>query len=391
MHGAGPGVATVLFLASAVVFLESLFFTALAPALPYYKHTFGLSQLELGVVAGAYAAGAFIGAIPSGLFALRWGVRAAVLVGLGLLALGSLVLGSANNAPTLEVARFVQGVGCSVAWTGALAWLADVSPRARRGELLGVALGAAVAGSLFGPVVGAAAVRFGAGLVFSLIAGAGLLVIVLAWRIPPPSSASVELRSLTRAFRSGEALGGFYLVFLSALLLGTLFVVAPLQLDDFGWSSGQIAACFVAASLITMLTTPWIGRWSDRRSRSAPIVAGLLASCIVSLCLAIADRPASYGLLVVAAGIAYSIAWVPGTALISDGAERVVVDFALGFVLLNLAWAPGFVVGSAVGGSASSSAISSHIYVLLGAACAMTSFAVAVGSNRARRLRSSRD
>jgi predicted MFS family arabinose efflux permease len=312
-----------------------------------------------------------------------------VLIGLGLLAIGSVLLGFAAEALFLDIARFAQGIGSSVAWTGALAWLVSVSPRRRRGEVLGIALGAAVAGSVVGPALGAAAVRIGAALAFSVIACLGVLVIVFARTIPPPLSTAADLTSMTRALRSGKAVGGAYLLFFSAFLLGVLFVLAPLWLDDFGWSAGEIAACFVAGSLITMLATPWLGRWSDRRGSAAPILAGLTASLAVSLGLSVAQRSAIYGLLVIIAGVAYSTAWVPGTALLSDGAERAGVDASVGFVLLNLAWTPGFVAGSALGGSSLSSSGSSLVYLILATFCA-ASLVATVAATRARRWASSR-
>jgi hypothetical protein len=54
-------------------------------------------------------------------------------------------------------------------------------------------------------------------------------------------------------------------------------------------------------------------------------------------------------------------------ALLSDGAERAGVDVAVGFVLFNLAWTPGFVAGSTLGGSANS-----RSYVVLSISCAAT-------------------
>ncbi len=152
----------LLLLVSAVVLVEAVFFSALAPLLPHYARTLDLSKFEAGVLTGAYAAGSFVGSVPGGLVASRLGVKTTMLSGLGVLAALSVVFGFATSFWLLDLARFGQGIGAAFSWTGALAWLVDEAPRERRGELIGLATAAAAAGALLGPAVGAAATLVGA-------------------------------------------------------------------------------------------------------------------------------------------------------------------------------------------------------------------------------------
>ena len=68
----------LLFLTSAIVFFDTLFFTALTPLLPHYAHSLGLGKTGAGVLAAAYPAGCLLSAIPSGSVATRLGAKPTV-------------------------------------------------------------------------------------------------------------------------------------------------------------------------------------------------------------------------------------------------------------------------------------------------------------------------
>ena len=70
----------LLQLASAIVFLDTVFYAAIVPLLPTYADHFDLSKTGAGVLAAAYPAGTFVGALPGGWLAVRIGVRRTVVV-----------------------------------------------------------------------------------------------------------------------------------------------------------------------------------------------------------------------------------------------------------------------------------------------------------------------
>ena len=92
----------LLFLTSAVVFFDTLFFAALTPLLPHYADSLDLSKTGAGVLAAAYPAGALVGAIPSGIVAARAGVKPTVIVGLSAVALCTVVFGVSDAAWQLD-------------------------------------------------------------------------------------------------------------------------------------------------------------------------------------------------------------------------------------------------------------------------------------------------
>ena len=80
--------------------------------------------------------------------------------------------------------------------------------------------------------------------------------------------------------------------------------------------------------------------------------------------------------VVVLASIAYGSFFVPGAALLADGAEDAGLDQGFGFALMNLAWAPGHIVGSTVGGAVADATGDAVPYLIIGALCLFTLVAV---------------
>src|SRR5215218_7518642 len=166
----------LLLLTGAIVLVDTMFFAALTPLLPHYVDELGLGKAGAGVLQAMYPAGALVAGIPSGMAAARFGVKPTVLIGLTLLALTTVAFGLADSVSSLNLAQFLQGVSSAFSWTGALSWLVAAAPPGRRGQLIGSAFGAAIAGALFGPVLGAIASFTGTAAAFSVVAGLALLL-----------------------------------------------------------------------------------------------------------------------------------------------------------------------------------------------------------------------
>jgi MFS family permease len=363
----------LVLLVSAIVLVETVFFSALAPLLPHYEDELGLSKQGAGILTAIYAAGAVAGAIPGGALAARLGVKSAVLLGLIVMIIASVAFGFADSVWTLNATRFGQGVGSALAWTGALAWLVAAAPRERRGELIGVAMGSAVAGALLGPVLGWTATEVGTGPAFTAVAVLDLALLAWAWTTPASRpQAPQRLREVRGALREPAILEGFWFVTLAALLLGVISVLGPLRLDKLGWSAFAISAAFFVSAGVDAVLAPLQGRWSDRRGPAAPLRVGLVGSIAFSLALILVDARWAFIVLVVLAGIAYGFFWVPGTAILSDAAERAGLDLAFGAMLLNLAWAPGDFVGAAAGGALADAVGDASVYLVVIGLCAVT-------------------
>lgn len=362
---------------AAIVLVDTMFYAAIAPLLPYYVHHFHLAKGQAGVLAAAYAAGTLVGAMPAGWMAARVGVRATIVTGLGLMIGSSVAFAFARDISVLDTARFVQGVGGAASWAAGLAWLTARAPAGRRAELIGAALAAAIAGALLGPVLGTAAVQTSPKLVFLLVAGlgAGLLLWTLNERAPAPSRGSRRL-ALRPALRDRRILTGMWLTMLSALLYGTLLVLAPLRLSDLGASNVTIGIAFLLGAAAAGVVSPLVGRWADRRGRLMPVLAGLYASTVWVPLLPLPQAVALLFAVVVVADPLFGVQYPPAGAMISDGAEEVGLGQTYAFALFNLAWAIGQVIGGAGSAGLAQATSDAVPYALLAALCAATALAV---------------
>src|SRR5205085_8738577 len=83
----------LVIVVGAVVFVDTMFYAAIAPLLPGLAHSLHLSKLSAGVMTAAYPLGTLVAALPGGLPAVRVGPKRTVYAGLGLLAGAPLPLG----------------------------------------------------------------------------------------------------------------------------------------------------------------------------------------------------------------------------------------------------------------------------------------------------------
>ena len=155
--------------------------------LPLLGKGLDANTAQLGIVLGAFLAGAGIFQVPAGLVALRWGYRSTSIFALFLM--GSFCLASAFSPDwvVLALLRFGAGAGAAFFFSPALGLVSSYYPTGSRGTIIGIynsgfGAGAAVglfAGAIIGSVQGWPwALAYG---------GAGLLVIAAVAVLTLPS------------------------------------------------------------------------------------------------------------------------------------------------------------------------------------------------------------
>lgn len=367
----------VLLLVSVIVLVDVSFYAAIAPLLPSYVDDLGLSKAQAGVLVGSYAVGTLLASLPAGWLVGRAGARRTVVLGLVLLAAASLAFGLGDSFAVLAAARFVQGVGGAASWAAGLAWLVEVAPRHRRGQMIGTVLGAGVAGALGGPVLGAVAQASSAELVFGLVAavavGLGVAVAMTHTAGDVPRSGDLRLALGDPRVRLGAWLNA-----VPALFFGVLGVLVPLRLDVLGASALVVAGVFLVAAAVEAVASPIAGRASDRVGALVPLRAGLAGVLVACLALPWPSQVWLLALTAVAAAAFAGVLMAPASALLSDGAEDAGLSQGVAFGLYNLAWAAGQAVGSMGGARLAGATTDASPYLAVGATAAVTLLALTV-------------
>jgi MFS family permease len=363
----------LLALSCAIVLVDTIFYAALYPLVPYFEDELGLSKSVVGVLSGAYGAGVLAGSVPGGYLASRSGVRITAVVGLTLMSVTSVVFALADSTWLLVLARFTGGFGSALSWVAAFTWLVDRAPEERRAELIGVLISSAVVGALLGPVLGSVAATVGLLPAFSAVAVAGIAIAV--WAAFEPASASTGNVSLLPALgmlRNPLLLTSLWFIVLSPLLFSALAVLVPLDLHRLGWGAAAVGVVFLLSAVFEAFVHPMLGRWSDRSGYRRPVFVGLIASIGILLLLTWVGNPWVIGLLVVLAAGAFNATLVPGTALFSRGTEKAGMDRAVAFAMTNFAWASGYAVGAPVGGFLADMRGDALSYLTLTVVCLLT-------------------
>jgi multidrug resistance protein len=308
----------------------------------------------VGVLFGSYAVALLLATFPLARITDRCGRRAPMLWGLGGLVFTTLAFALSHNFWLLVLARSLQGVAGAATWLPGMALLADHFPREERGKAMGIAFAGANVGFLVGPpLAGFLDQSFGPLSPFYL--GIALVVLDALARVfllkdvepvyEPPIPWSVILRNrVVLVFAGAMVLGaGFWTLLESAL---------PVDLHRrFGMGSGGIGLVFAVAALGHTVSSPLMGKLSDRIGRTKVLRIGLLSALVILPLPAILPWPWAVGVAMVALGVNSSFLLSPCSPAVADQVERMnSQSFASGFSVLNVAYSVGMMVGPLLGG-----------------------------------------
>jgi MFS family permease len=353
--GGHPRRRAIIAIGVGAVAIDSALLGLIAPLLPLIQERTGASDAEVGIALAAYAVPIALLSLPLGRAADRFGRKALLILGLLLVAAGSVLIAESRSLELLIAARVIQGIGSAASWISALALVSDTAPPGRRGESIGAALAATGVGSIAGPALGGVAADvLSYEAPFLIVAAialalAGTAVALLPAGVKRSQPTAPALAVVVRTVRAGHAIWAAGITLVSAGVLGLVEVVAPLDLDErLGLSASAIGLLFAASIAVDAASSPLGGRWGDRRGRLGPAVAGMGVTAVSIALLAVLPGVvgAVIGLAVYGAGFALAFsAAVPWLDEAFEERER-----GLGYGVQNLLYAAGYAIGPALGG-----------------------------------------
>lgn len=354
----------------AIVFLDLVMMFALIPLLPEYQTQFGLTKAQAGLVVSAYSMVVLVLSFPVGWLADRVGPRRLTIVGVGLMAVSTPAYAFGTDFWSLMAARGLQGAASAISWTAALAWLMTVNPPQRRGRVLGTATGCGTAGILIGPVFGGVlGSLFGIRAPFIVLGVVAAALTIAALFTSTPPRAVFERASLAAVARRGfgetAIRAAAILIFLAAVVGGTIETLVPLHLGRDGYSAAAITVVLTLSGLLSVVTNRTVGQLSDHVSGRRIALLSCAATIAGVALLALAPTAAAVALVFVAITPAISGLYAIGYPMSAVGADRAALGHSSVFGLINVIWGAGFVLGPAAGAAIAASTSDPVAYLVM--------------------------
>ncbi|MGH7724338.1 MAG: TCR/Tet family MFS transporter [Candidatus Eiseniibacteriota bacterium] len=275
-----PGKHALIFVAITVL-LDTIGFGLVIPIFPRLLmeltgESVSRVAIDGGWLAFVYAFTQFLCAPILGGLSDRFGRRPVLLAAVGALGLDYIVMGFAPTLAWLFVGRAIAGIA-GASFTPAYAYVADVTPPARRAQSFGLISAAFGAGFILGPALGGLLSGFGLRVPFFFAAGLSLLNFLYGFFVLPESLAPGKRRAFN--WRRANPLGTLLQIRKYPVVLGLLGAFFLWQMAHqvmpatwtyytklrFDWSEQLIGASLALAGVVMVLSQAVLLRYLTPR------------------------------------------------------------------------------------------------------------------------------
>ncbi len=349
------------------VFVATMGISMVSPLLPVYAEKLGATGIWLGLTFSVFAiVQTFVGPF-AGRLSDRYGRKPFIVAGLLVYLVAALGYLTAQSFYQVIAFRAFSGLGTSLIFSVARAYVGDLTPRGQEGRWLGVFATADIVGFGTGPLVaGVLREVLGFRSVFvAMAAMMGLSALVLAMWLPRHSPAEMERRARQRAGSSVERTDRSFrealrdrVVLAVTLHAGMVAVAAGASLSflalrleqGVGATPIMIGIAFATQDITGGLAQPVLGRIADRRDRRMLVAGGLAAYAALLASLGIVPTYGAAVAVLLAMGATGSLSMVAAGAIQVVAGRRAGMGTVLG--LSSASNGVGIVAGSLLSGAA---------------------------------------
>ena len=344
----------VFYSLNLAIFTSMLGMGIVIPFMPIYAKELGATGVSIGVFFASFPLAQILFMPTIGRLSDRHGRKAFIAAGLLLSSLMSLVYVSAPNIVYLTLGRFFQGIAVALIIPISTAYVGDLAPADKRGELMGI-FNLALTGSIgVGPLFGGwVSDTYGMALSFYLMGGlnalAFLFVLFFLDEARSPHAETQRSPSYRELLRRPSVRGIALYRMVTSIQMGLWFSFLPLlAVELLQLSQARIGIIMATYMLVNSLVQIPFGRMADRYSkRLLIIISGYLASFAF---ITILFSVGFWDLLLISAftGIMGALAGPALTALAAGEGKQGGMGAMMG--VLNMALSVGMMLGPVVAG-----------------------------------------
>ena len=340
------------------VFVATMGISMVSPLLPVYAEELGAEGMLLGLTFSSFAIVQAVAGPITGRLSDRYPRKPFIVFGLLVYMVAAIGYLTAQNVWQVIGFRAFSGLGTSMIFSVARAYVGDLTPRGHEGRWMGVFATADIIGFGTGPLIaGAVRQTLGFDAVFvtmaALMGTSALIVTAFLPRRAPRSHRSSEEAVAQTGFLAALSdrlvLAVVINMSLVSLSFGASFAFLGLRLEeDIGATPIMIGLAFATQDLTGGVAQPVFGRLADRYYRPLLVAIGL---GVLGVLQAGIGQVESYALVVAflfGMGAAQAISGVASSAIQVVAGRRVGMGTVLG--LGSFGNGMGIIVGSLIGG-----------------------------------------
>ncbi|CAB4581543.1 MAG: MFS transporter [Actinobacteria bacterium] len=323
-----------IWVLSSIAFSVALGFGIVAPAIPLFARSFGVTAFAASTVVSIFALTRLISSPISGLLIERVGERVVLSSGLVIVAVTTGFAGASDDFFQLLLLRGLSGFGSAMFTVSAMSLVVRLAPRDLRARATSVYQGGFLAGTLFGPALGAAVLGISIRAPFYsysiTVAIAALIAAVFlsgARTAQPLESEAQPTTSSNLRLVDGFRHAGYRAAFTVSFTIGfTIFglraAAVPLYVtEELLAAASLVAYGFFVGSLAQIAILLPAGKYADTRGRREAMVIGSVLAVISAVLLMSWQSPVGYLVSMGVGGFAGSFLSSTPAAIVGDVVE----------------------------------------------------------------------